>query len=280
MKKKTEKNKDLFFPYYVNQGRLFDIYAILNGGYSEYEELTENVNNGAATDVSASAGFKLLKISSDMSAQSSSAKGSTVKKVQTVTSVLSMVIETLSEKSYLKDIGTAKVGSFVNIPVNLKINSLKNILDELVDVLGFAKDLESFGVDTSIPRKEIKQYEKIANSLKTYINDEEIIYENNNYAITGNISENNLYQAVKSDIVGSDIMCLAQIKRIYPSGTELMKNNTLGIIKGADMKKALFDSISAIANSEGFEFSSVAISEIKGKPVYQVEIIALYQSEK
>ena len=32
--------KDLFFPYYVNRGRLLDIYAILNNGYSEYEELS------------------------------------------------------------------------------------------------------------------------------------------------------------------------------------------------------------------------------------------------
>lgn len=31
--------KEIFFPYYVNQGRLLDICAILNGGYSEYSEL-------------------------------------------------------------------------------------------------------------------------------------------------------------------------------------------------------------------------------------------------
>ena len=36
---KTEKQKELFFPYYINQGRLLDIYAILNNGYSEYSEI-------------------------------------------------------------------------------------------------------------------------------------------------------------------------------------------------------------------------------------------------
>lgn len=37
--------KDLFFPYYVNKGRLLDIYSILNRGYSEYEELTISSND-------------------------------------------------------------------------------------------------------------------------------------------------------------------------------------------------------------------------------------------
>ena len=36
----NDKKLDLFFPYYINQGRLLDIYAILNGGYSEYTEIT------------------------------------------------------------------------------------------------------------------------------------------------------------------------------------------------------------------------------------------------
>lgn len=39
-KDKIEENRKLFFPYYINQGRLLDIYAILNDGYSEYSEIT------------------------------------------------------------------------------------------------------------------------------------------------------------------------------------------------------------------------------------------------
>ena len=31
-KKQLEQKPDLFFPYYVDQSRLLDIYAILNGG--------------------------------------------------------------------------------------------------------------------------------------------------------------------------------------------------------------------------------------------------------
>lgn len=36
----------VFFPYYVNQNRLLDIYAILNRGFSEYEEIKEGSSSG------------------------------------------------------------------------------------------------------------------------------------------------------------------------------------------------------------------------------------------
>lgn len=88
-----------FFPYYVNQGRLLDIYAILNSGYSEYSEITtainENMTKGAKADTSASIGFKLFNIGGKLSGELEKANGASnenkEKKVQTVTSILSIV---------------------------------------------------------------------------------------------------------------------------------------------------------------------------------------------
>ena len=40
-KEKKDEQIELFFPYYVNQERLLYIYAILNGGYSEFSEVTQ-----------------------------------------------------------------------------------------------------------------------------------------------------------------------------------------------------------------------------------------------
>lgn len=61
---KQEKTTELFFPYYVNQGRLLDLYAILNGGYSEYIELTTAVGmeytKSLKTEASVHVGFKLF----------------------------------------------------------------------------------------------------------------------------------------------------------------------------------------------------------------------------
>ena len=39
-----KRKVELFFPYYINQSRLLDIYAILNGGYSEYAEITTSIS--------------------------------------------------------------------------------------------------------------------------------------------------------------------------------------------------------------------------------------------
>ena len=44
MENKKTDSIELFFPYYVNQSRLVDIYSILNGGYSEYSEITTAVS--------------------------------------------------------------------------------------------------------------------------------------------------------------------------------------------------------------------------------------------
>ena len=43
-KEKKDEQIELFFPYYVNQERLLDIYAILNGGYSEFSEVTASTS--------------------------------------------------------------------------------------------------------------------------------------------------------------------------------------------------------------------------------------------
>lgn len=43
-KDNERNNVDIFFPHYVNQSKLLDIYAIINGGDSEYSEITSTLN--------------------------------------------------------------------------------------------------------------------------------------------------------------------------------------------------------------------------------------------
>lgn len=282
-----ENRKELFFPYYVNQGRLLDIYAILNGGYSEYEELTEETaktaNKNAKGTVNISTGFKLFKISSDVSGEyqnkNSNSNSATVKKVQTITSILSIVLDELKNKSYLKDIADCKTGSFIALPVNLQINSVKNMIDELTEVMKLISDIGKLGISTGVKNSDLKNYENIAKSLKSFVNSEEIIYECADFAITGNIMDMHYYQGSKSDIINTDIMCLAQVKKVFPNGTELMKDNKMGIFKDASIKNNLIDMIKGINENDAIEFSSIAVTGVYDKPVYQIEIIALYQSE-
>lgn len=106
MAKENTSEAGLFFPYYINQGRLLDIYAILNGGYSEYVEIITAVSGGKTTagkiDINANGGFKLFNfggnISGGIEKSNSNQNENKEKKIQTVTSVLSIVISTLDKK--------------------------------------------------------------------------------------------------------------------------------------------------------------------------------------
>lgn len=56
-----------------------------------------------------------------------------------------------------------------------------------------------------------------------------------------------------------------------------MKNTIFTKIKDVSAKQAFIDSLAKIAEGDLFDFEAVAISSINTKPVYQLEIIALYQ---
>lgn len=113
--------KELFFPYYINKGRLLDIYAILNHGYSEYEEIT--VSSGAESqktskgEVSIGAGFKLFNfggIASDEKVKTNNdGTQVTEKKIQTISSMLRIVLGMMRNKKYLAELGNANEGDFV-----------------------------------------------------------------------------------------------------------------------------------------------------------------------
>ena len=98
-KKEGISRKELFFPYYINQGRLLDLYAVLNGGYSEYAEITTSISEEKTKrgqgEASAKVSFKILNFGGSVSANAEKKKAASKenkeKKVQTVTSVLSII---------------------------------------------------------------------------------------------------------------------------------------------------------------------------------------------
>lgn len=287
MAEKETKSIELFFPYYVNQGRLLDIYAILNGGYSEYAEITTAISSektkSGKVDATATGGFKLFNFGGNISGSAEKTTGlaneNKEKKVQTVTSVLSIVKSTLSSKGYLKDILEAKSGQFVCLPVTLSINSIKSLLAEMSELLKLSDNMQKLGASVKGAGTG-KNNNDLTNMLKTIqviFGGEEILYQTDNYAIIGNIVDEHLYQSVRADIIGTELTCLAQVKRVYPNGTELMKNTIFTKIKDKDAKQKVISSMATFTSGEMFEFEATAVSSIYGKPVYQLEIVALYQ---
>lgn len=274
----------VFFPYYVNQNRLLDIYAILNKGFSEYEEIKEESHSGKSSSKrgDAGVGFKIFKLGLTAEAElnknfdNSGSKES--KLVQTTTSMLSMVVDQLSQHKFLKEILKSQPGDFVCIPVNLKINSIKGLINEAIEMTELSQKMQEVGGNRlkGSNNASSASLKKIGAVTKELFSAEEIVSENDDYAVIGTITDQNLYQANRQDIIDVELTCLAQIKRVFPDGTQLMKNTVFTKIMDTHSKEALINSVAAL-NSGPIKCDSVAIMEISGKPVYQLEVVALYQ---
>lgn len=273
----------VFFPYYVNQNRLLDIYAILNRGFSEYEEIKEESSSGKSSSKrgGAGVGFKIFKLGitaeAELNKNSGNSSSKESKLVQTTTSMLS-VVEQLSQHKFLKEILMSQPGDFVCIPVNLKINSIKGLVDEAIEITELSQKMQEVG-GTKLKgsnNANSASLKKIGAVTKELFSAEEIVSENEAYAVIGTITDQNLYQAIRQDIINIDLTCLAQIKRVFPDGTQLMKNTVFTKIMDTASKEALIKSVAAL-NSGPIKCDSVAIMEISGKPVYQLEVVALYQ---
>lgn len=276
--------KEVFFPYYVNKGRLLDIYAILNRGYSEYEELSLSSNSetkkGGKGEISIETNFKIFKLGGKAGDEKtrSNSDGTTLsmKKIQTIPSILKIVLEDLTEKKYIKRIENANVGDFVEIDsVSFQINSIKLLMDEVDEILKLTAEMKAYG--TTEQKKKIQGFKNMSKSIRVLCHGEELLYQNANYAIFGNVFDECLYQAVKTDLIDSEFKCLCQIKRKFDNGTSLMKNTIFSKVKGRDVKKKFIDAVYEFQENDAIDFDSVAISEITGKPVYEIEIIALYK---
>ena len=284
-KNDKETKVELFFPYYINQSRLLDIYAILNGGYSEYAEITTGVSTektkSGKLNGQVSGGFKLVNLGGTLDGEFAKTDGESgenrEKKVQTITSILSMVKASLADKGYLVDLLKAEPGNFVCLPVNLQINSIKSLLAEMTDILKLNTNRQKVGVQIQWNKQDTKKYEDILKSIQILFAGEEILFETDEFAITGNILDENLYQGTRSDLINVNLTCLAQVKRIFPDGTELMKNTIFTKIKDTGAKDKLIASMQELTSGNIFDFEATAVSAIKDKPVYQLEIIALYQ---
>ena len=283
---RDNKDVELFLPYYINQPRLLDIYAILNGGYSEYEEIESLASSESKKARSGSfngkTGFRLFKVGADISGiDENNAIGhekSNIKLVQTATSMLDIVISSLRSQGFITDVRDSSEGSFVITTVNVKINSIKSLMNEAKCLLDLSKKMSGLGNGGRAPDKSnnIKQIEQIVGVTKELFGSEEIVSDQKGYAIVGTINDEYLYQSSREDIVGRDLTCLAQVKQYFPQGTQLLKNTIFTRMKDQGSKKGMLEALRSLKDSN-FDYQADVISEITGKPVYQLEIIALYQ---
>lgn len=280
----TEVKHKAFLPYYINQVRLLDLYSIINFGYSEFNEISNTVSSTGAQEntlaASSTGGFKVFDLGTNYSNLSTKtnvqSKSNSEKKVQTVTSILCMVRDELKCDSEGKRVLESQPGDFLCVPVVLSLNSIKYWVEEVQGILDMLDYMKKAGARIdNIPDR--KQLDTVMNLMKKVFDTEEIVYETDEYAIIGEISEDNLYQAVRKDLIGKNIMCFAQVKKVYPKGTQLLKNTDISKIDMAEAKESLIKPMLDLERTGVIHCDSTIKLAIENKPVYEVEIIALYQ---
>ena len=294
MSEKENSEEIIPFPYYVNQPRLIDLFSLLNDGYSEYEEISitneKRTKIGKQIDVQGSGGFKLFNLGVNAVASHEKDNGehtdSTTKRVQTIPTMLKLGINELKRRDYLFSVeldhpNKIKPGMFVLTPVELKINSIKSFMTEIEDLLKLGRNIEKLtfmqaGKKQPVQNNLLTQVQQMQGIVKELVSAEEAVYIADNYALVGNISDENLYQASRQDLIGTNLMCLAQIKRVFENGAPLLRNTIFAKLDNEEMKQGIISSLEQISKDNGYQFEADVVPEVQNKPVYELELIALY----
>lgn len=289
----SEENPRLFFPYYVNQGRLLDIYSILNGGYSEYHEITSAISNVTSNEgmkeIHGGLGFRILNIGGALASSSAetgqNTQGTVTKKVQTIPSILSMVLDELSERQMLGSItSNPSEAMFVDLHVKFVFNSPRIMIDKLEELSalvqgGVKPQQKGTQSKKTHMQKSDSSFETVTKQLGDLFRGIEVIDQTSSkeYVVISSITDKNLYLATRDDLVDNTLQCFCQIKKVYQNGTTLLKNTIFSQIKDEKMKKETIEKISRALENEFYDFGVIALLETAEKPVYEVEIIALYK---
>lgn len=285
MSENLSMKKALFFPHYVNQPRLLDVFAILNGGFSEYEEIqtgdTAEAKRKNAAKVEA--GFKLFKLGAGggFSKDESSRREKMLseRKVHTTTSMLKLVLSELDEEGYLREIEKSRPGDFVVVPVSLKINSIKSLINETIMLTELGDKLKNLTSSGSArkPNENVAKLKKVSDAVRELFGSEEMVSESEDYAVVASIDDCYLYQSDRQSIVNVEMMCLGQVKLVHEGGAQLLRNTVFAKMRGDEMKKPVLKSLRDMTLSVDYSFENDVIPEIVGKPLYELEVVALYQ---
>ncbi|MCB5279612.1 MAG: hypothetical protein LHW59_08840 [Candidatus Cloacimonetes bacterium] len=283
-KEKPNENKtpSLILPYYINQGRLLDTYAMLNDGFSEYEIRTLGAESGGQTTKTGNIGFKAVVLGAgfqkDVQSSIISENKHEIKKVQTISSILKYVLDTL-ESEYMiskKDIKDTKEGDFVVIPVVFKMNSFELAIQKYDSILEVGKQFPGEGVNKNEITRTIKMWDESKKALRNLIPGNEVVCEKDDYVLSSSLDESNLYQSTLSELIDLNLMCLCQIREIENNApgvrNKLLRDSPLSILNNSEQ---FLESLEPFKNNGSFSVD-LEIMPSTNKPVYGLEIIALY----
>lgn len=282
---------------YINQGRLLDICAMENNGFSEYEIYSNELSSDSTKKHGLSAGFKAIalgKVDSTEEEGSSHSRSTEIKKIQTISSIFKKTLEQVKSQSKNEDDlknGQVHAGDYIIVPAMFHLNSFNLGIEAFDAVLRMYEPIISKnktkpnksrtpGVtnDPNVLTPEIfktikQEWGALKEALGVLVEYDEIFCENEQYAIVSTISPECLYQTTLQGIVDVPLNCFAQVKEVRPGSTGLLKNSLYRKIENID---TVTGPLEEFTNNQPLKIElkveSITVAEI----IIEVEVIGLY----
>lgn len=263
----------VFLLVYIDKNKLLDVNSILFDGYSDFsEEIFEfenskhkNNKNNATTNI----GFSIFKISGDMDMQNANEnrnkKTTTLKRIQTTSSLLSNTITILKEKKYLKA-ENLKVGDFIEICGTFKNNSISDLLEQTQEMLNFAN--LALKLTQNSNSKEIVNTKDMIPKIKNIIKKKddklrELVYVKDDCIYVIHLMIDNIYMATIEDIYNHSLYFFGQVKEItddynFFADTQISKFNK-------EIVKSFTNAIKQILDNENYKLDFEVLQSSEGK---------------
>lgn len=281
-----KENNNLFLPIYVNKDRLLDINLILFDGYSEFSEMTlENEGIGKKdnkSSVNSGIGMKIFSLGSELSSNEELSQTNkekiSLKKIQTISSLLANTLSILKTKKLIK-MADYKVGNFIEITGKFRNNSICDLLDQFTEMMSFVELANKLSGNKTneyaVAKDQIKQVKQMIKRKDDL--ERELVYNTDDDIYVIHLQTGNIYNSNIDDIYSNELTYFCQIKSIskdynFFSDTQLSKIDKSLLSEFINSLKTI------VEQSKGqYDFNLELLNDSGGKQVYELELVAIYR---
>lgn len=287
IEKKDEKDIiDFILPLYLNQRFVYDILAIINGGFTDFFEIKDKKENSDESYATVSANFgsnndfSLIQagINSEIKSRmfNDSNNEKTYKKTHTPTSLFMQVYQFLKNNNKIislnksEDIKNIKSGDFIELKSIIELNTIIEFFETLnkaIDITEAFSDFATIGSKNSIKNSPLSLMKKPVEKTIKAIGNENSNIKYGTCKLGGKdlvIKLNKAYfiNSDYSEIKNGEFRIIGKVLEIVPDGQVVLLNreNAVGLYDPATFDPVK-ESLNSIPNVHFKEFQDAVEGE-------------------
>lgn len=250
----------IIYPMYANEEIIDDLYLQIVSGIMKTTSKTSE-SEGTQSYLEGKMGLMGFLAGAGLNKNNDAIR--TVELIHEVTT--SMKVKEIVER--IKDFNeeNIKFGSIAKKEISFKLNSCKT-----------GVELANSGISMLAPiignGNEVQQLMDVFKAMESALPTDELLYENEKYAIIGRFNKKWIKSQEVEDIVGKEMHAVFIVKNIEHGQSKRFKNSVISKMVGTDKLNEL--KIEAI--EENAEQESETRTIIESDTIYDTELIALY----